>query len=207
MTKRRKNYDSRFKKEAVLLSYECGSISKVVEKLKLPVGLLYAWRREYKKYGIDSFPGEEKLGLGAEQTKVYKLENKIKKSDLKFEILKKGGQSVYLGKPYVFQFINDHEKIYSINLMCEVLYVSRASYYRWKNDFISGKRKKKILILEEISSIFLASKQRYGSRRITAKLLNSGYRIGESTVKKYMRELGLRSIVKKTKVLYNVTIK
>ena len=51
------------------------------------------------------------------------------------------------------------------------------------------------------TSIYFASKQRYGSPRITAELNAMGYKISRVTVAKYMKELGLRSkLSKKFKV-------
>src|SRR5690606_3913372 len=53
----------------------------------------------------------------------------------------------------------------------------------------------------QITSIYFASKQRYGSPRITIELNVLGYKISRITVAKYMKELGLRSkLSKKFKV-------
>jgi len=85
--------------------------------------------------------------------------------------------------------------------MCKVLEVSSSSYYKWKSKPISNRALRKNEIKQQISTIYFASKQRYGSPRITFELQYLGYKISRITVAKYMKELGLRSkLSKKFKV-------
>lgn len=57
---------------------------------------------------------------------------------------------------------------------------------------------------KQILSIYFASKQRYGSPRITAELNRLGIKISRITVSKYMKELGIRSkLSKKFKITTN----
>jgi transcriptional regulator of heat shock response len=129
--------------------------------------------------------------------KIHNLEKKIKKLDLKFEILKNAGKHLYEGKSNVFDFVLTNEKIYSIRLMSEALGIDRRAYQRWKKEPLNETQKRKILIQKEITLIFYAFKMRYGSERITVELQNLGYKLSSSTVKNYMRELGFSRIVKK----------
>jgi len=69
-----------------------------------------------------------------------------------------------------YQFINNHEFLYSIEKMCKVLEVSQSSYYRWKKSPFSTRFLRKEELKKQILSIYFASKQRYGSPRITAEL-------------------------------------
>lgn len=85
--------------------------------------------------------------------------------------------------------------------MCKVLEVGCSGYYKWKNKPISNRTHRKNQIKRQITSIYFASKQRYGSPRITIELNALGYKISRITVAKYMKELGLRSkLSKKFKV-------
>ena len=85
--------------------------------------------------------------------------------------------------------------------MCKVLQVSTSGYYKWKSKPISNRILTKNEIKQKITSIYFASKQRYGSPRITIELNALGYKISRITVAKYMKELGLRSkLSKKFKV-------
>lgn len=104
----------------------------------------------------------------------------------------------------IFGFIKNHQKIYPIEKMCKVLEVSQSSYYRWKSKFISKRMQKMAQLKEKISTLYFASKQRYGSPRITKELNVLGYQISRITVAKYMKQLGLRSkLSKKFKVTTN----
>lgn len=197
MKENNKIYDPTFKERAVRLSYECGSINKLEKELDLYHGSIARWRRDYEKFGTGSFPGKGHQRFSPDQERIYLLEKKIKHLDLKFEILKKGRWHVSQGKPMVFDFIKSNEKIYSIKQMCKVLGIKDEAYYKWKNQFISETKKRKTIILREITSIFFEAKQRYGSARITIELHNHGYKISRSTVLTYMKELGLYSNITK----------
>jgi len=197
MKEKRKKYDPLFKEEVVLLSYEKNYIKKLEKEFSLCRGALSRWRQEHEKFGSVNFSPSYFLKLSLEDQKIRHLKKKIKKTDLKFEILKNATPYLSQGKPMIFQFIKNNEKIYSIKEMCIVLAVGNTTYLKWKDQFISETRKKKIVMQEKIISSFYANKQRYGSARITVELQNLGYKIANSTVKKYMKELGLQSKVKK----------
>jgi len=69
-----------------------------------------------------------------------------------------------------YWFIRTYEYLLPIEKMCKVLKVSSSGYFKWK---IRPKSKRLLLkekIKMEISSIYFASKQRYGSPRITFEL-------------------------------------
>src|SRR5690606_3335241 len=100
-----------------------------------------------------------------------------------------------------YRFIKNHEYLFPIEKMCKVLEVGCSGYYKWKNKPISNRTHRKNQIKRQITSIYFASKQRYGSPRITIELNALGYKISRITVAKYMKELGLRSkLSKKFKV-------
>ena len=96
-----------------------------------------------------------------------------------------------------YTFIKNHEYLFPIEKMCKVLEVGSSGYYKWKSKSISNRTLRKNEIKQQITSIYFASKQRYGSPRITIELNTLGYRISRITVAKYMRELGLRSKLSK----------
>ena len=100
-----------------------------------------------------------------------------------------------------YTFIKNHEYLFPIEKMCQVLEVGSSGYFKWKNKPISNRTLRKNEIKQQITSIYFTSKQRYGSPRITIELNALGYRISRITVAKYMKELGLRSkLSKKFKV-------
>lgn len=100
-----------------------------------------------------------------------------------------------------YKFIKHHEYLFSIEKMCKVLEVGSSSYYKWKSKTLSKRTIRKNEIKQQITTIYFASKQRYGSPRITIELNTLGYKISRITVAKYMNELGLKSkLSKKFKV-------
>jgi len=100
-----------------------------------------------------------------------------------------------------YRFIKNYEYLFPIEKMCKILEIGSSSYYKWKSKPISNRTLRKNEIKQQISTIYFASKQRYGSPRITFELQYLGYKISRITVAKYMKELGLRSkLSKKFKV-------
>ena len=76
--------------------------------------------------------------------------------------------------------------------MCEVLGVSRSSYYAWLNREMPSKRTvENQQLSDEIKTIFIAHQCRYGSRRIRKALENKGYQVSRKRVCKLMKAQGL----------------
>ncbi|MBF4519433.1 IS3 family transposase [Flavobacterium sp. ANB] len=193
----RKKYDRFFKEKAILLSYESNCLAKVEEELNIYPGALSKWRQKYKTFGREHFLRLAPKLKFAGHKKTQELKNKVKRSDLRFEILKNAGHYIYEGKTAIYYFMADNEKIYSIRIMAEVLNVDRTAYRKWKNEYFTETQIRKLVMQKEITSIFFAFKERYGSERIAVELQNLGYQISGRTVRKYMSELGLSRIVKK----------
>lgn len=86
-----------------------------------------------------------------------------------------------------YGFIKNHEYLFPIEKMCRCLEVGLSGYYKWKSSPICNRLILKEKIKQQITSIYFASKQRYGSPRITFELNSLGYKISRITVAKYMR--------------------
>lgn len=197
MKKTKTRYDRDFKLKAIQLSYENGSVLNTAKDLQISKRSLSLWRNILKKNGDASFPGNGNLTLSPREKKIYILEKKINDTNVKFEILKNAKELIYLEKSFILNFMIENEKNYSIRLMCEALAIHTITYYKWRNGFITEKQKYKIRLKEEISSIFVASRETYGSWRIAIELEKRGYFVSPFTVLRHMRELGLFVSVKK----------
>jgi transposase InsO family protein len=81
--------------------------------------------------------------------------------------------------------------------MCKVLQVSKSGYYGWKNRSENKRSKRQLLLKEKIKRIYQSGKQRYGSPRIRQQLLAEGVPVSAKTVAKYMRQMGLQSLIRK----------
>lgn len=192
----RKNYDSDFKEKLVLLSYGKKSTSALEREFGLGRGHLVQWRKKHELYGNKKLTAAYFLNLRIQHQKMHILEKKINLMEQKFKILKSAGVYPTSKKTQLFNFILNHEKIYSITLMCSVVNINRHVYHKWKKNIPTKTQQKKILRIKKITEAFFAAKQRYGAHRITIKLQNEGFQISRTTVKKYMRELGLRAYAK-----------
>ena len=82
---------------------------------------------------------------------------------------------------------------YSISLMCNVLNVSRASFYKYWY-YSSKKAEYTTFVLSKILTIYFNSKRIYGAPRIAKVLSEEGLNISVKTVGKYMRILNIKSI-------------
>lgn len=190
---KRNRYDREFKLKAVHLSYKKGSIILTEKELQLKPAQLTRWRKDYQNYGNKCFPGYGYSKLNAEKKKITELERKIRQTEMRFEILKNGQESVHKGLPSILDFISSNKNKWPVSVMCEVLHIKVSSYYKWKKQRITITQKKKNALLEKITTVFIANGQLYGSKRIWATLNKSGTSIGLSTVEKYMKELGLKA--------------
>ena len=96
-----------------------------------------------------------------------------------------------------YGFISEHRAQWSVEEMCRVLEVSRSGFYDWQQRPISPRAEETLRLDTEIRELFEASKQRSGSPKITRALRARGWRVSENRVARRMRELGLRSIVRR----------
>jgi putative transposase len=82
--------------------------------------------------------------------------------------------------------------------------VSRSGYYKWVNRKPSEQEKRRNKLMKRIRHHFDGFKQRYGSTKITQKLLQEGWTVSTKTVAVLMKKMGLCSItVKKIKATTN----
>lgn len=83
---------------------------------------------------------------------------------------------------------------FPVRILCDLLGVSKTAYYR----FCSGKSyqisEQKADKLQAVEEVFWDHKRRYGSRRITAELQATGYRIGRHQVRTLMIASALQAI-------------
>jgi transposase InsO family protein len=88
--------------------------------------------------------------------------------------------------------------------MCQVLGVSKSGYYNWRKRPKSEQKKRKEALTKKVKRIFIESKERYGSPKITEILRQQGIHTTERTVSNIMRENNLRSkVTKKYKATTN----
>lgn len=82
--------------------------------------------------------------------------------------------------------------------LCQILEVSRSSFYTWQVGKTYVLKVEKARIRNEVKMIFHEHKRRYGSRRIEAELKDSGIPVGRYQVRHRMKEEGLKAIQPKS---------
>jgi putative transposase len=85
-----------------------------------------------------------------------------------------------------------------VNVMCQILNVTRAGFYAHGKRPISPRQARRDELIKRISQVHADSRGLYGSPRVTAELKEDGVGVCKNTVAKLMGELELRSkIVRK----------
>ena len=87
-----------------------------------------------------------------------------------------------------FAFIEAEKAEFPVDLLCEVLKVSRAGFYAWRVRPESPRAREDRRLKLEITSIHTANKGRYGSPRIQLDMLELGYSMSRKRVARLMRE-------------------
>ena len=90
-----------------------------------------------------------------------------------------------------YGFIRSNAADFPIQVMCEVLEVSRSGYYAWISRAESARAAVDRTLAAEIRASHEASRGRYGSPRVHAELRAHGRRIGRKRVARLMRGMGL----------------
>jgi Transposase and inactivated derivatives len=81
--------------------------------------------------------------------------------------------------------------------MCNVLKVSRSSYYKHLNKKPSNREVENETIKEKIKEIYEYSDKRYGAVKIYKELLDKKIRISLKRTQRLMKQLGIKSIIVK----------
>lgn len=81
--------------------------------------------------------------------------------------------------------------------MCRVFSVSRSGYYSWCRRTESRRAIANRRLDTHIIAIYKKHKGRYGSPKITDELNEIGFQVGKNRVARRMKEIGLRSIVRR----------
>ena len=91
-----------------------------------------------------------------------------------------------------FAFIEAEKAEFPVELLCEVLKVSRSGFYAWRGRPESSRASEDRRLRLEITSIHTTHKGRYGSPRIQEDMLELGYPMSRKRVARLMREAELK---------------
>jgi putative transposase len=95
-----------------------------------------------------------------------------------------------------FDWIRQHADRFEVQVMCDVLDVSKSGYYARQKRPASPLRQRRQELVEQIRQAHRLSRETYGSPRVTRQLKAQGVSVCENTVARYMREEGVASKIK-----------
>jgi len=90
-----------------------------------------------------------------------------------------------------FELVDAEKAHYPIEILCDVLGVSRSGFYAWRKRKPSGRATTRARLAAEIAAVHKKSKRRYGSPRIHRELRAKGVRVSRKTIESVMREKGI----------------
>jgi len=92
-----------------------------------------------------------------------------------------------------YSFIEEHRSSWPVTVMADLLGVSTAGFYAWRDRPVSERQQRRDRLLVEIASLHEQFKGRYGSPRIHAELKAIGHGCCVNTVAEVMRQAGIRA--------------
>ena len=93
-----------------------------------------------------------------------------------------------------YRFISANREIFRVGRMCNVLSVSRSSYYAWLKRPESSRKKENRKLAAKIKVIHGKYRKVYGSPRIHKELKDQGVPCGQNRVARVMKQEGIRSV-------------
>ncbi len=90
-----------------------------------------------------------------------------------------------------FAFIAAEKALYPVEVLCEVLEVSRSGYYAWRNRKPPKRATRDAELAADIAAVHRSSRGTYGSPRVHVELRARGKRVGKKRVERLMRKQGL----------------
>jgi putative transposase len=90
-----------------------------------------------------------------------------------------------------FAFIEAEKATWPVEVLCDILGVSRSGFYAWKTRPVAPRTTADAQLGVEIAATHARSRKTYGSPRVFADLKARGHRVGRKRVARLMRERGL----------------
>ena len=90
---------------------------------------------------------------------------------------------------------DQHEIPHAVS--CRALGVSQAWFYKWRSGALPPRAERRAALVAEVARLFKAHPGTYGSPRITADLMDAGWKVSQNTVAQLMAEQHLAARRKK----------
>jgi putative transposase len=93
----------------------------------------------------------------------------------------------------IYEFIEQHRPIYSVEKMCQVWRISRSGYYAWRTREPGTRGLEEEMLKQKIQEAYRKGRGVYGSPRITKELNAQGIRCGKNRIARVMQKIGLKA--------------
>ena len=96
-----------------------------------------------------------------------------------------------------FAFIKESLSEYPVDVCCQVLEVSRAGYYAWRDRPASAAAVRREQLVQKIKIVHQQNRRVYGSPRVCEALVAQGEKVSENTVARLMKQREIRAKTKR----------
>ena len=206
-TRRRRSFPDAFKREAVAAIRGGRPVSQVAAELGLPDRLVRSWLCWAEEHAAEASGAPAPTPSRAQAAPARRVGPEPGRSGSGDRAAAQGARARTDGARHLkasgahlrpgdgpkvsYMFIHDHVADFPVQVMCEVLGVSRGGYYAWASRAESPRAAGDRALAAEIRAAHEASRGRYGSPRVHAELRARGRRIGRKRVARLMRGMGL----------------
>ncbi|AYK05658.1 IS3 family transposase [Brevibacillus laterosporus] len=189
--KTNKRYNEDFKRTVVDIYHSGYSVKELSSEYGISEVTIYKWIKEFTPLG--------EAGQSIAPKEIATMQKGMFRLKQENEIPKKGyghiREKVEIAE--LNQFIAANREKYSVQTMCEVLNLSRSTYYQFQKKEHSPRHKENQLITKRMIEIYQDSKGRYGAPKIHYLLNREGFSISQKKVQRLMIKADIRSITRK----------
>nr|WP_107084867.1 IS3 family transposase [Streptomyces virginiae] len=196
-----KNCPPQFKADAVAL-YQSRP-GATIKQIAADPGINAETLRNWIRAAGASRPRGRGAGVPAEPSAPLEAElaaarMKIRELEEEREILRKAAKYFAGGDALVnrFQFVADHQGRHGVKRLCQILGISRSSFYYWRSTASdrTARQAADARLSARIQVVHLESDGTYGVPRITAELRDQGEHVNHKRVPRMMRSIGLAGV-------------
>ncbi|MCX5106871.1 IS3 family transposase [Streptomyces sp. NBC_00439] len=199
-----KHYPAEFKADAVTLyrSRPGATIKSVAGDLGVNTETLRNWIRaaDERRPGAHSAPpAAARTGVDDVQAELAAARKRIRELEEERDILRKAARYFGDGDALVnrCQFVDDHQRRHGVKRLCDILGLSRSSFYYWRRSAAARAARQALeaRLAARIRRVHQDSDGTYGAPRITAELRDEGGPVvNHKRVARIMRTIGLEGV-------------